>query len=104
MTEQARAMAVALRTTLFLVLSPSCKSRYLEPKMADIGMGGYTACIRGYYRLLAHPTSFPGQWHPNHPVRWDEAMRLRPPQPDSPGSGSSRNWASGEPTPSQGPL
>ena len=93
MTEQAPAMAVALRITLFLVLSPSCKSRYLEPKMADIGMGGYTACIRGYYRLLAHPTSFPGQWHPYHPIRWDEAMRLRPPQPDSPSSGSSANWA-----------
>ena len=45
--------------------------------MADIGMGGYTACIRGYYRLLAHPTSFPGQWHPNNPIRWDEAVRIR---------------------------
>ena len=32
--------------------------------MADIGMGGYTAHIRGYYRLLAHPTSLPGQCHP----------------------------------------
>ena len=77
----------------FWFCPPSCKSRYLEPKMADIGMGGYTAHIRGYYRLLAHPTSFPGQWHPIYPIRWDEAMRLRPPQPDSPSSGSSRNWA-----------
>ena len=77
----------------FRFCPPSCSSRYLEPKMADIGMGGYTAHIRGYYRLLAHPTSFPGQWHPNHPIRWDEAMRLRPPQPDSPSSGSSANWA-----------
>ena len=72
---------------------PSCSSRYLEPKMAHIGLGGYTAHIRGYYRLLAHPTSFLGQWHPIGLIRWGEAMRLRPPQPDSPGSGSSRNWA-----------
>ena len=61
--------------------------------MADMGLGGYTAHIRGYYRLLAHPTSFLGQWHPIGLIRWGEAMRLRPPQPDSPGSGSSRNWA-----------
>ena len=62
--------------------------------MAHIGLGGYTAHIRGYYRLLAHPTSFLGHWHPIDSIRWGEAMRLRPPQPDSPpGSGSSRNWA-----------
>ena len=61
----------------FWFCPPSCKSRYLEPKMADIGMGGYTACIRGYYRLLAHPTSFPGQWHPNHPIRGHWLTHLR---------------------------
>ena len=44
--------------------------------MAHIGLGGYTAHIRGYYRLLAHPTSFLGQWHPIGLIRWGEAMRL----------------------------
>ena len=40
---------------------------------------------------------FPIRWFclsaVNIPIRWDEAMRLRPPQPDLPSSGSSRNWA-----------
>ena len=93
MTEQARAMAVALRTTLLLVLSPLLQKPLFGAQNGRYRHGWVYSLLRGYYRLLAHPTSFPGQWHPNHPIRWDEAMRLRPPQPDSPSSGSSANWA-----------
>ena len=54
------------------------------------GIGAYRGARAGRHS----PQDVPGGAlpAPNHPIRWDEAMRLRPPQPDSPSSGSSTNW------------
>ena len=72
------AMMVDLPTAPILVLSA-----LLQQPLSGAQNGPYrpgwvysgTAHIRGYYRLLAHPTSFLGQWHPIGLIRWGEAMR-----------------------------